>query len=109
AIALLTLGISTFLAFELIPYETATRARLRKYTQGIAAQLKLLHSDLRPEVFVACQGVALLAGLALLPIWPLVGGLLLIATPFASVLLNREHTKRVNRLEEQLDGWVTAL
>jgi tight adherence protein B len=39
----------------------------------------------------------------------LLGALALTGVPLANVKLNMNRVKRVNRIDEQLDGWVTAL
>ncbi len=109
ALALLSLGLSTFLAYELIPYETKTRARLRAYTASIASKLKLMHSKTKAETFVLGQGLAIAASVLLLLWLPLLGAVVLCAVPLANVILGQQHAKRVNRIEEQLDGWVTSL
>lgn len=109
AAALLGLGIGTFIGFGIVPYDSKLRKWLRGYEVRLTAQLKLMHSGTTARQFILRQGAGLVFALLLLFTSPFLGALALVAVPGANVLLGRAQAKRVNRIEEQLDGWVTAL
>jgi tight adherence protein B len=108
--ALICLGLSLFFAFGVQPYDSPVRKWHRNYEAKLTAQLKLMHSMTTARQFVLGQAIGFTASVLLLIfVSPFLGAIAVTGVPIANIMLNRAQAKRVNRIEEQLDGWVTAL
>jgi tight adherence protein B len=93
-----------------MPYHSAPRKWHRNYEAKLTAKLKLMHSETTARQFVLGQLAGLAAAiLVLVFVNPFLGAIALVGVPAANVMLNKNQAARVNRIEEQLDGWVTAL
>jgi tight adherence protein B len=109
AAILVGLGIGVFIGYGVVPYDSKARRWHRKYEAKLTAQLKLMHSDTTARRFVTGQAAGLGVAIALLLWKPFLGAIALVCVPLANVMLTRAQATRVSKIEEQLDGWVTAL
>jgi tight adherence protein B len=110
AALLLGLGIGVWVGFGIVPYNSKPRRRYRSYVVSIGAELRMMHSTTTAEQFVMGQaGILAVSALMFLTGHYFVGGSVLVCVPLTNVLLARQKLLRITRIEEQLDGWVTAL
>jgi tight adherence protein B len=110
AALLLGLAIGVWVGFGVVPYNSKPRKQYRAYLASLASQLRLMHSNTTAEQFFF--GQAAIFGFSVLLFLTghyFIGGIVLVCVPLTNVLLTRQKLQRITRMEEQLDGWVTAL